>query len=187
VGASAENSTLPAWPAYVFGVMTLAALYVLGAALARQWPFHRLALAPAELLDDCIRRGRDARARIIYERLDDWEAAREAATWTLRTANLLHEQFPATWASRSQLRSSPRTTRRQKSSLPKALATLRGPEPAIVMTVPPEESSAKLMVILSLPWINPMGNHSTDQGERSIALKVLRFHRTASEVCDSSL
>jgi len=95
VGATAANSSLPAWPAYVFGVMTLVALYMLGAALGRAWPFHRLRLAPAELLDDCIRRGRDARARIIHERLDSWEAAREAADWTLRTANLLHEQFPA--------------------------------------------------------------------------------------------
>jgi hypothetical protein len=95
VGTSATNSSLPSWPAYVFGVMTLAALYVLGAALARIWPFHRLALAPAELLDDCIRGGRDARARIMHERLDDWEVAGEAAAWTLRTANLLHAQFPA--------------------------------------------------------------------------------------------
>jgi hypothetical protein len=90
VGATAADSSLPTWPAYVFGVMALAALYVLGASLGRVWPFHRLALAPAELLDDCIRRGRDARARIIHERLESWEAAREAA-WTLRMANLLHE------------------------------------------------------------------------------------------------
>lgn len=95
MGAAGKDSSLPPWPAYVFGLMTLAALYVLGASLGRKWPFHHLALPPAELLDDCIRRGRDARARIIHERLDDWEAAREAAGWTLRTANLLHEQFPA--------------------------------------------------------------------------------------------
>ena len=65
------------------------------AALAGWPPFHRLSMAPAELLDDRIRRGRDARARIIYEKLDHWEAAREAAEWTLRTANLLHAHYPA--------------------------------------------------------------------------------------------
>jgi hypothetical protein len=95
VDSTAAKSTLPLWPAFIFGAMTLLALYVLGAALARWWPFHRLALAPAELLDDCIRRGRDARECIVRERLDCWQAAREAAAWTLRAANLLHEQFHA--------------------------------------------------------------------------------------------
>jgi hypothetical protein len=95
VGSTAAKSALPLWPAFIFGVMTLLALYVLGAALARWWPFHRLALAPADLLDDCIRRGRDTRESIVRERLDSWQAAREAAAWTLRTANLLHEHFPA--------------------------------------------------------------------------------------------
>jgi hypothetical protein len=64
VGSTAAKSTLPLWPVFIFGAMTVLALYVLGAALARWWPFHRLALAPAELLDDCIRRGRDARERL---------------------------------------------------------------------------------------------------------------------------
>lgn len=95
VGASTPHSSLPSWPAYAFGVMTLAALYVLGAALTRIWPFHRLALTPAELLDDCIRGGLDTRAQVMHGRLDGWEVEGEAAAWTLRTAKLLHEQFPA--------------------------------------------------------------------------------------------
>src|SRR5580700_1682903 len=89
VGATAASSSLPVWPAYIFGAMTLVGLYVLGAALARKWPFHRLALAPAELLDDCIRQGRDAREDIIQADLNEWEVAGVAAAWTLRTANLL--------------------------------------------------------------------------------------------------
>lgn len=95
VGSTAANSTLPLWPAFIFGAMTLLALYVLGAALARLWPFHRLALAPAELLDGCIRSGRDARERLIRDSLDSWAAARVAAEWTLRTANLLDQHYPA--------------------------------------------------------------------------------------------
>ena len=95
VGAAAAESHLPAWPAYAFGGLALLGVYVTAASLARLWPFHRLAMEPAELLDDCIRRGRDARARITYEGLDTWRAAREAAEWTLRTANLLHDHYPA--------------------------------------------------------------------------------------------
>ena len=95
IGAAAQESHLASWPAYVFGGIALCALYLTIATLCKWWPFNRLVMAPAELLDDCIRRGRDARERIIYEQLEDWEAAREAAAWTLRTANLLHEHYPA--------------------------------------------------------------------------------------------
>jgi hypothetical protein len=95
VGASADKSSLPLWPAFVLGGITLIALYVLGAALTRSWPFHHLALAPAELLDDCIRRGRDLRELIHCEDPDGWEASRDVAEWMLVTANLLHEHFPA--------------------------------------------------------------------------------------------
>jgi hypothetical protein len=95
VGATAVGSHLPVWPAYAFGGMALCGVYVTIATLARWWPFHRLAMAPAELLDDCIRRGRDARARIIYEKLNEWQTASVAAKWTLRTTNLLHDHYPA--------------------------------------------------------------------------------------------
>jgi len=95
VGASTANSPLPGWPVYVLGFIGLCGLYVVFAPLSRLWPFRRLALAPAELLDECIRLGRDVRARITYDDLDEWECAREAGTWTLETANRLHDGFPA--------------------------------------------------------------------------------------------
>ncbi len=95
VGATADKSSLPLWPTFIFGGMALIALYVLGAALARRWPFHRLALAPAELLDNCIRRGRDLRERIHYDESDSWSATQDVTEWMLTTANLLHQHFPA--------------------------------------------------------------------------------------------
>ena len=95
VGASAEHSPLPVWPTYVLGFIGLCGLYVVFAPLLRLWPFRKLALPPAELLDECIRLGRDTRERVIYNGLDEWECAREAATWTLQTANRLHAGFPA--------------------------------------------------------------------------------------------
>jgi hypothetical protein len=95
VGATAANSSLPLWPAFIFSAITLIALYMLGATLARWWPFQRLALAPAELLDDCIRQGRALRERIHYEESDGWAATRDVTEWMLVTANLLHQHFPA--------------------------------------------------------------------------------------------
>jgi hypothetical protein len=95
VGAATANSSLPSWPGYVFGAMALVGLYVLGASLGRAWPFHRLVVPPAEMLDDCIRRGREARENIVGEGTDPLQAARKASLWTLRTSILLHEYFPA--------------------------------------------------------------------------------------------
>ena len=95
VGATTANTSLPLWPGYVFGAMALVGLYVLGASLGRKWPFHRLVVAPAEMLDDCIRRGREARENIVGERMDSVMAARKASLWTLMTSVLLHEHFPA--------------------------------------------------------------------------------------------
>jgi hypothetical protein len=96
-GVAAANSStpLPAWPAYVFAVLALAGLYLACAPLARVWPFHRLSLAPAELLDDCIRQGIDARERIVREDLNELETTRVAAAWMFLTADHLHEGFPA--------------------------------------------------------------------------------------------
>jgi hypothetical protein len=94
VGAAAAHSPLPVWPAYVFGAMSLGGLYCVVAPLLRLWPFRGIR-SVRELLDDYIRRGREARDRIIYRRLDDLAAAGEAAEWTLRTTNGLHARFPA--------------------------------------------------------------------------------------------
>jgi hypothetical protein len=94
-GVAASTTTLPTWPAWVFGVLALLGLYLAGAALARIWPFHRLALLPAELLDDCIRLGQDAREHIMRDELNEWETARVAATWTFVTAERLNAGFPA--------------------------------------------------------------------------------------------
>jgi hypothetical protein len=95
VGATASGSHLPGWPAYAFGLMAIIGLVIAVTAGLRIWPFHWLAVAPAELLDDCIRRGRDTRARIVYEKLDSFEAANAAAEWTLYTSNRLDRHIPA--------------------------------------------------------------------------------------------
>jgi hypothetical protein len=95
VEASAKESPLPWWPAFAFGAFTIRGLAAMVTALLRVWPFHRLAPTPAELLDDCIRRGRDAREHIVRDELDSWAAARVAAEWMLFHANLLHRHYPA--------------------------------------------------------------------------------------------
>ena len=94
VGATATGSPLPAWPAYAFGVLAGVGLYTLVASLVPLWPFGRVQTV-AELLDDYIRRGRDARERILSEPLERFEAAGVVAEWVLRTSNGLHERFPA--------------------------------------------------------------------------------------------
>jgi hypothetical protein len=95
IGAAAvPRSGLPGWPAAAFGVAAVAGLYGLIAPLVGLPPFRGFG-SVAELLDACIREGRDARERILREPLDDWGIARETATWTLQTANRLHESFPA--------------------------------------------------------------------------------------------
>jgi hypothetical protein len=93
VGAGAAHSPLPVWPAYTFGSLAVGGCYLIVAPLARLWPFHRL-VAPAELLDDCLRLGREARERIIREQLDSWGVARVAGTWQLRTMNRLDRHLP---------------------------------------------------------------------------------------------
>jgi hypothetical protein len=94
VAAAPARSGVASWPAYVFGGIALLGLYLLVAPLARSWPFARPGSA-AEVIDRCIRAGREARERITYERLAPLRAAGEAAEWTLRTANLLHDYYPA--------------------------------------------------------------------------------------------
>jgi hypothetical protein len=95
VAASSAGAHLPGWPAVVFGVMATAGLVAAVLSLLRFWPFHGLAIAPADLLDDCIRRGRAARDKIVRGGLDEWEAAREAGVWTLFTSNRLEKHHPA--------------------------------------------------------------------------------------------
>lgn len=94
VGAATAGSHLPLWPAYMFGALALGGVYITASALAGWWPLHRLSMAPAELLDNCIRQGMAVRERVVYQELDSWQAASEAAEWTLYTSNRLHEHYP---------------------------------------------------------------------------------------------
>lgn len=94
IAAASAHSGIPPWPAYIFGVITLCGIYVIAAPLVRWWPFT----APgsvADLLDERVRAGRDARERIIFQPMESLEAEGEAARWILRTANLLHDYYPA--------------------------------------------------------------------------------------------
>jgi hypothetical protein len=95
VGASPKGSPLPFWPTYLFAALTAVSLYFIAAPLARLWPFRGLRLPAADVLDECIRTGREVRERIKRERLNEWDVAREAGLWTLGTSNALHEGFPA--------------------------------------------------------------------------------------------
>jgi hypothetical protein len=95
VGATASGSHLPLWPAYVFGAMAVVGLYVVVAVLLGWWPLNRLPLAPAELLDDCIRSGQTVRERITYEAMDNWGATRLAVAWCLGVGVRLRAHFPA--------------------------------------------------------------------------------------------
>jgi len=94
IGASTEHSPLPIWPAIVFGAFALAGAYLGLAPLVRRWPFRAPRSVP-EVLDDAIRAGRDARDRLVQERLRGFDAAGVAAEWTLRVGNQLHRRFPA--------------------------------------------------------------------------------------------
>lgn len=95
VGTSAPASPLPVWPAIAFAFMAVLGVYVLLSALVRWRPFNRLSLPPGEILDACIREGREAREEIVHNSMDTWKSARVAGEWTLRTSNALHEGFPA--------------------------------------------------------------------------------------------
>jgi hypothetical protein len=94
-GAAADKSTLPWWPVIAFGLITVIGLYIGIAPLLRWPPFHRLSRSTVEVLDECIREGRDARERVLRGKLDEWAVARAASEWMLRTANQLHETYPA--------------------------------------------------------------------------------------------
>ena len=94
VAAAPANSGISTWPVYVFGLVAVAGLYLLVAPLARWWPFAAPGAA-AQFLDDRIRAGRDVRERITYYKLKPLEEAGEVGLWILRTANLLHEHYPA--------------------------------------------------------------------------------------------
>jgi hypothetical protein len=93
--AGAKESPLPWWPAILFCGIAVLGLLLMFAALLRWWPFRGLARSPAEVLDDCIRRGRDVRDQLIYVEIESWDASGVAGEWMLRTANLLHDHYPA--------------------------------------------------------------------------------------------
>jgi hypothetical protein len=92
VGATAERSPLPAWPAIMFGVVALAGLYLVVAGLIRLWPLNRLSLTPAEVLDDEIRAGRQARRNALE--LDEAPAAAILARWEGRALRALDRSYP---------------------------------------------------------------------------------------------
>jgi hypothetical protein len=94
LAAAPAHSGVSSWPAYVFSVVALGGAYLLVAPLIRWWPFRGPG-SVADLLDERIRAGRDSRERITYQQLKPLEEARVAAEWMLRTANLLHEHYPA--------------------------------------------------------------------------------------------
>ncbi len=95
VGAAATDSHLPSWPAYAFGALALVGAYITIAALLRIWPLRGLRVSSAELLDGCIRHGREARAELVYSGLDTMEMSHIAAEFYLTTANRLDAEFPA--------------------------------------------------------------------------------------------
>jgi hypothetical protein len=70
VGAGSADSPLPWWPAIVFAVLAALGLATMVTALLRVWPFDSLGRSATEVLDGCIRQGREARDRIIYDELD---------------------------------------------------------------------------------------------------------------------
>ena len=94
IAAASPNSGVSSFPAYIFGAVAFCGLYVLVAPLLRWWPF-RAPGSVADLLDERIRAGREARERITYHQLGWVEEANEAARWILKTANLLHARYPA--------------------------------------------------------------------------------------------
>jgi hypothetical protein len=97
VGASAPDSNLSTTPTYLFaGLAVLGAVIAVGA-LTSIWPFNHLVSA-ADMLDDCIRRGDEARTRIIYGELDGFEAAAVAAVWQKRTMNRITRYHPSALA-----------------------------------------------------------------------------------------
>jgi hypothetical protein len=96
VGAASSGSPLPSWPAFIFGAIALVGLYVTFAAILRIWPLHRLRVSSAELLDGCIRHGREARSELVYgKQLDAMAMSGIAAEFYLATANRLDYEFPA--------------------------------------------------------------------------------------------
>jgi hypothetical protein len=97
VARGQPHSRLSATPIYVaLGVAVIGALLTL-AAFTNVGPFARLRSA-AEVLDDCIRRGDDARNTIIYDQLGGFDAANVAAEWELRTIKEVREHHPAVLA-----------------------------------------------------------------------------------------
>jgi hypothetical protein len=94
VGASAPHSNLSTAPTYLFaGLAVLGAVIAVGA-LTSAWPFNHLVSA-ADVLDDCIRRGDEARTRIIYGELGGFDAAAVAGEWQLLATERLRSYYPS--------------------------------------------------------------------------------------------
>jgi hypothetical protein len=92
IGAASANSPLPSWPAFMFGIAALVGVYLLVAALGRLWPLNRLSMTPAEVLDEHIRSGRQARRDALE--LDEEPAARILGRWESTTLDALDRNYP---------------------------------------------------------------------------------------------
>jgi hypothetical protein len=92
--ASPSGSALPLWPAFAFGAIALVGIFGTIAPLARIWPFHALR-SPAEILDEQMRLGHDARERLVRLGLSEKEARLEYVRWFIRTGTLLERYVPA--------------------------------------------------------------------------------------------
>jgi hypothetical protein len=94
IAGDAAHSRIPLAFPYVFGAIALASMYLLLAPLLSWWPFRGPA-SVAHLLDILIRQGHEARERLLQARVQPLDAATVAAEWTLRSANRLHDNYPA--------------------------------------------------------------------------------------------
>lgn len=92
--ASVPHSGLPTWPGLAFGAVAVLGLYCVFAPLLRLWPFRGFG-SVGELLDTCIREGREMRDMLTEHPRGRWGIAYESGEWTLRTAHRLHVGFPA--------------------------------------------------------------------------------------------
>jgi hypothetical protein len=83
------------WPAYVFGAIALVGFYITFAAILRIWPLRGLRVSSAELLDNCIWHGREARAELVLGDLDATTMSDIAGQFYTETASRLASEFPA--------------------------------------------------------------------------------------------
>lgn len=93
VAASAKESHLPIWPAWMFIGLCVFAVFIVVAALQRWWPFQGYR-SVAEMLDDRLREGQDIRQEITLKS-DHVEAGKKVANWSISTSGDLHNYYPA--------------------------------------------------------------------------------------------